>query len=282
MLKKLLAGLSLAALLILPTPVVNAQSLTAVFSAQVEEDEIDDFNGELDMAFFNVQGDDDAFTVYTLVDFDTSMIGQVTGISGITLDLTQSNAFFSANGGLEFFLAEDTRAVDLTDTARYISDQANGGANTGADVVGTAFGTLHPLGTGTYTQTNNLDVDNFVFTLDAAGEAYAVSQINSGGLLRIIGTPADVPVQATYSGAGSILDPPSPPVLNLTVTTDGGGGGETLKGDVDLDGEVTFLDINPFIVLLSANGFQEEADCDCDGDLDFLDIQPFIDILAGN
>ncbi len=55
-----------------------------------------------------------------------------------------------------------------------------------------------------------------------------------------------------------------------------------LKGDVNLDGIVTFLDINPFILLLASNGFQAEADCDCDGDLDFLDIQPFIDILAGN
>ena len=55
-----------------------------------------------------------------------------------------------------------------------------------------------------------------------------------------------------------------------------------LKGDVDLDGSVTFLDINPFIQVLSSNGFQAEADCDCDGDVDFLDIQPFIDILAGN
>ncbi len=57
---------------------------------------------------------------------------------------------------------------------------------------------------------------------------------------------------------------------------------DILKGDINLDGSVTFLDINPFIVLLAANGFQDEADCDCDGDLDFLDIQPFIDILAGN
>lgn len=56
---------------------------------------------------------------------------------------------------------------------------------------------------------------------------------------------------------------------------------EVLKGDVNLDGGVTFLDINPFIVVLSSNGFQAEADCDCDGDVDFLDIQPFIDILAG-
>lgn len=57
---------------------------------------------------------------------------------------------------------------------------------------------------------------------------------------------------------------------------------DVLKGDVDLSGTVTFLDINPFIMVLSSNGFQAEADCDCDGDVDFLDIQPFIDILAGN
>jgi glucose/arabinose dehydrogenase len=55
-----------------------------------------------------------------------------------------------------------------------------------------------------------------------------------------------------------------------------------LKGDVNIDGSVTFLDIAPFIAVLSASEFQAEADCDCDGDVDFLDIQPFIDILAGN
>jgi len=55
-----------------------------------------------------------------------------------------------------------------------------------------------------------------------------------------------------------------------------------LKGDVNLDANVTFLDIAPFITVLSTAGaYQAEADCDCDGDVDFLDIQPFIDILAG-
>lgn len=56
----------------------------------------------------------------------------------------------------------------------------------------------------------------------------------------------------------------------------------SLCGDVNLDGSVTFLDIAPFIAILSANGFQAEADCDKDGDVDFLDINPFIQILAGN
>jgi CRISPR/Cas system CMR subunit Cmr6 (Cas7 group RAMP superfamily) len=52
-------------------------------------------------------------------------------------------------------------------------------------------------------------------------------------------------------------------------------------GDVDLSGTVTFLDIAPFIDVLSGNEFQFEADCDQNGEVNFLDIAPFIDILSG-
>ncbi len=51
-------------------------------------------------------------------------------------------------------------------------------------------------------------------------------------------------------------------------------------GDVNLDGSVTFLDIAPFIALLSNQEFQAEADIDQDGVVNFLDIAPFIQILA--
>lgn len=51
--------------------------------------------------------------------------------------------------------------------------------------------------------------------------------------------------------------------------------------DVNVDSEINFLDIAPFIELLSAAEFQAEADCDCNGTLNFLDIAPFIAILAG-
>lgn len=253
----------------------TSAALTSVFSAQVEEDEIDAFNGVIDTAFFNVQGDDDAFTVYSLVDFDTSSIGEISAINSLSLELTQSNPSFSAPGGLEFFLASDTRDVLLTDAARYISDQANGGANTGEAVVGNAFGTLYPLGNGTFNVTGTGNVDTVLLSLDAAGEAFAISQINSGGLLRIIATPADTDVQATYSGAGSLLAPPSPPVLNISATP----AGVVLKGDVDMDGDVDFNDIPPFIAVLQNGTFQAEADTDCSTVVDFGDIPAFIAIL---
>lgn len=55
-----------------------------------------------------------------------------------------------------------------------------------------------------------------------------------------------------------------------------------LLGDVDLSNKVDFLDVSPFIALLSSGNFQEEGDIDGSGMVDFLDISPFIAILIGN
>ena len=56
-----------------------------------------------------------------------------------------------------------------------------------------------------------------------------------------------------------------------------------LRGDVNRDEVVNFLDIAEFIVLLSIspNGFRAEADLNVDGVTNFLDISPFIQVLAG-
>ena len=54
-----------------------------------------------------------------------------------------------------------------------------------------------------------------------------------------------------------------------------------LLGDVNQDGVVNFLDISPFIGILSAGNFQIEADVNMDLEVNFLDISPFIQLLAG-
>ena len=53
------------------------------------------------------------------------------------------------------------------------------------------------------------------------------------------------------------------------------------KGDVDMDGDVDFDDIPPFIAVLQSGVFQAEADCDCSTVVDFADIPAFIEILQG-
>ena len=53
-----------------------------------------------------------------------------------------------------------------------------------------------------------------------------------------------------------------------------------LLGDVNLDGDVTFADIPSFISVLRSGIFQAEADIDGNGLVNFLDIGPFIEILS--
>jgi len=64
--------------------------------------------------------------------------------------------------------------------------------------------------------------------------------------------------------------------LQFTQPSTGG-----LLGDVNRDMSVDFLDIVPFIAVLSTQMFQTEADINGDLVVDFLDIVPFIGLLAG-
>ena len=58
--------------------------------------------------------------------------------------------------------------------------------------------------------------------------------------------------------------------------------GAASLGDINEDGTINFLDIAPFIAILSSTTYFEPADCNEDGVVDFLDIAPFIAILTGN
>ena len=50
-------------------------------------------------------------------------------------------------------------------------------------------------------------------------------------------------------------------------------------GDCNIDGVVDFLDISPFISVLAAGDYLEQADINQDDTVDFLDISPFINLL---
>ena len=68
-------------------------------------------------------------------------------------------------------------------------------------------------------------------------------------------------------GVGGNIGTPDPP---------------TLLGDCNLDGVVNFSDISPFIAILSATDYLDEADVNQDGMVDFSDISPFIGLLSSN
>ena len=58
--------------------------------------------------------------------------------------------------------------------------------------------------------------------------------------------------------------------------------GSFLLGDANLDSVVNFLDISPFINLLSSGSFLNQADINRDGAVTFLDINLFISLLSSN
>ena len=67
---------------------------------------------------------------------------------------------------------------------------------------------------------------------------------------------------------------------DFTITVPDGDETVVLRGDVNLDGMVNFLDIAPFILRLSDMENQAEADLNEDGVVNFLDISPFIQALT--
>ena len=56
---------------------------------------------------------------------------------------------------------------------------------------------------------------------------------------------------------------------------------EAIAGDINCDGAVNLLDVDPFINLISTGGYSAKADMNGDGTLNLLDVGPFIDALSG-
>ena len=92
---------------------------------------------------------------------------------------------------------------------------------------------------------------------------YFESQGQGGGRLSVTTTDHGGPSSRTFNYA--IL---------------GTGNTSVLLGDANCDGVVNFLDITPFIALLSGDEFKIQADIDGNGLINFLDITPFIAILT--
>ena len=82
---------------------------------------------------------------------------------------------------------------------------------------------------------------------------------------------------ASDLGDGSVVEAAVDAVSIRSITC----GSDVLHGDVNLDGVVNLLDVQPFVDLISSGDFQAEADVNKDGVVDLLDVGPFVDLLAG-
>jgi hypothetical protein len=148
--------------------------------------------------FFNMEGvSNGTFASFGVADFDTSTMGigfTVGGVFNLTVILSQDNAAFTTDGAINFYITEDTTtSIQPADDAVFFDANDPEGLNG-------QLQPIHFLGSGTFTEGNNGTVDVFSFTPDQATAAYVSGVLNNQGILRLVITPADPTVSATYAG----------------------------------------------------------------------------------
>ena len=250
-----------------PGPAFGADSSTApvagtnfnVFDIQTTDGATASFNGTL------VNGDGDPVTSvgFTV----TNNLGKASGLTGVTgsagpapFDLTiGTDTYGAANVGNNARPDFGT----LTNASNLVFTFSGLGDDLTYDV------------TGGYLQ--NPANDNFNAGWESNGQSATTA--NESGLpdagyvtLSELSTDGGGNLEITVSRSAAHIF-----VAGLTLTANEPVG---LLGDVNLSGAVDFLDIAPFIDLLSSGAFQFEADVNGDGEASFLDIAPFIQVLA--
>ncbi len=93
----------------------------------------------------------------------------------------------------------------------------------------------------------------------------------TGGLIEFLITVHNEDLSECCSRVHSVLVPDCdvPPVMTGPM------------GDVNEDGVVNFLDVTPFVDLITSGGFHPKADINQDGVVSLLDVAPFVALLSG-
>lgn len=150
--------------------------------------------------FFNIEGNNNGqFASFGVADFraaDLSIGQPVADVVGIRLKLTEDRAAFSAAGSIRFWLTEDTAtSIDPGTPPPLAWDASDLPHGLGGQLV-----PRYELGTGTYTPTADGTLFEYTLSLSPAAKSYLISQLNSAGTIRLIVSPADDAVAATYAG----------------------------------------------------------------------------------
>ena len=197
----------------------------------------------------------------------TNNLGKDTGLTGVVSNPTvspfndtsiYSDSYGAANVGnmdrADFGLLTDDSNIVLTFTG--LDDELSYNVTGGGAFNSNNFDTVWTAG----------DVSATTDSTSATGGAFVtLSDLATDGSGNLTVTVTRANVQLLFSA----------------VTIEAVGDNFEL-GDVNRDGEVDFLDIAPFIAVVTApDGFQFEADINGDGMVDFLDIVPFVTLLTG-
>ena len=153
-------------------------------------------------SFFNMEGTTAggaSFNSFGVADFSfagLSLGGTATNVTGASLQLTQSNAAFSAVGPVSVYLSTQT-GVSIQPTnlsLNYVS------GNNGALGVDTDLTPLTLLGSGTFTNVANGAQDFYSLSFADGALTTLLNAINGGGTVRLVITPDADTTAATYAG----------------------------------------------------------------------------------
>lgn len=154
-----------------------------------------------DTRFLNVEGNgNSANASFGLADFVPTANPAAMSISNLVLNLTESDAAFTAPGTFNIYLASNTGSFS---GFKFDSTQLGTGG------IGTQLGTLFLLGTGTFSSTGNTNtgrVDSFSLTLgSAAATSLFLNDVNSGSAVRIALGATTGSTAATFGGSTSLI-----------------------------------------------------------------------------
>ncbi len=147
-------------------------------------------------AFLNVEGKNNAkYTAFGVIEFTPAKPARPAAkVASITLTLTQSVARFTKNGALKLWLTEDVKtSLSVNSSPLKFDPKIDGG-------VGEQLGKLIPLGATTFTKHETGQVDALKLIPSADASTLLLRQLNAGRAIRLVVTPADDDVAATYFG----------------------------------------------------------------------------------
>lgn len=147
-------------------------------------------------AFFNIEGTANGnFASYGVIDFTFDANPLITSVDAVEISFTQSNAGFTADGSLQFW-ADSVLVDDINSGDSPLAFDSNTTPGTAQDVTDGDLA-LTFLGDGSFVEVEDGFVDTF--SLSPLSDVF-LSTLQNGGTLRLIVTPNDADVAATWAG----------------------------------------------------------------------------------
>lgn len=158
--------------------------------------------------FLNIEGSGNpGFFSFGVAEFDLSGFAPapetVDSVNSIQLVFTQSNASFTKDGNLAFYITTDLDASIAAGSTNLKYDSTNDPERG----LGSQLQDLYFLGTGVFTQVGTGSQDTYTFTLSGAAQAYVREQFVNGGVFRIVIAPDNAAVAATWAGFNNNSNP---------------------------------------------------------------------------